>query len=451
MDFLAFQQELNEASIAKRKQIWASLPQRLNDHPLSPSAAKSLRAILLKESDLDVRTTGILVIPPSVDPPNPLPRTEPQEGFQSWLFHAFRPALGEPRASAKRSLVVSVCDREYIRDVQAQVEVARHLPADLYPYTRFQHLALHSPEWSHVGLDGADAICFIGRPSLFKGCNIIDHFPNDLHFSIVPPDSDQTGAFYRVSQSHSKTPDTIYPTSQDASKRHDHALVQRFMITVGGRKVTVVVIAGGSSLGTLGAAQWITRFDWSEDRRKEFVSVADATSNGLTTRVEALLSVTATVHNPARPWKADIEEKCLYFNKSRNLLRAPKRISVATDTGVLKTADDVRYLLFDDDEVDLAPLQNQAAVAVCVKYCLDHQTEMPIAKLMADKRVWVNGAVPDRNDPAGFFRDHLQRRSFNGIIEVSQSQNSLNLRLGNGTIEVIQARSNGSPMTIPRI
>jgi hypothetical protein len=122
---------------------------------------------------------------------------------------------------------------------------------------------------------------------------------------------------------------------------------------------------------------------------------------------------------------------------------------VATDSGFLQSADDVRYLLFDDDEVELAGLQNQAAVAVCVKYILDRQAEMPIAKLMTDKRVWAKGVVPGRNDPAGFFRDHLQRRSFNGIIEVSQSHDSLNLKLGNGAIEVIQAKSNASLENAP--
>lgn len=440
MDFPALLKDLKDASTAKRKLIWTSLPQKHGDHPFSPSEVRQLQGLLFKESDWDVRTTGMLCLIKLLHMAGP----ELQESFQSWLFSAFRSHLGEPRALAKRSIVVSVCDDEYIRDMQAQVELARHLPSDRYPHTEFQHVALHSPNWAHVGLNRAEAICFIGRPSMFMSCSIIDHFPHDLRFSILPKGPEETQTFNRVCQNRPKAGPLIYPTTQDASERHDHAIVQRFAITVGGQKMTIVVIAGGSSLGTFGAAQWITTFGWGEERRKEFVGVAGLDNLEQTTRVEALLEVKASVHSPARPWRAHVEEKSLFLNRSRNLLKVPNRIAVATDTGMLRKAEDVRYLLFDDDEVEFGGVDQQAAIAVCVKYLLDGQTEMNIENLIKDERLWTNGKWPGTGSPVTFFRDHLQRRGFNGIVEITQE--NMTLKLGShGGIKVIRARLNSGP------
>ncbi len=441
MDFSALQVKLKHGDPAARKTCWKELAREFIHHPLTPSESRFLNALLLKEEDLDVRTTGMLCL-------HSVPRlTGPsvQESFHSWLFDSFRHAHTDSVAATRRSLVVTVCDNEYIRDVQALVAIARHFPSDRYPHTVFRHVALHSPDWDDVGLLRTDAICFIGRPSLFKECRIIDHFPRDLRFFIEPPDGDEAEPFSRVCQNRPRAGRLIYPTHQDAMRRHDQAIVQRFVITMSGQKVVVVVIAGGTSLGTLAAAEWITTFRWGEERRNEYARVAGLETIDWTTRVEALLSVSARVHTPARPWRTQVEEKCLFLNKSRNLLKVPSRIAVATDSGTLQTADDVRYLLFDDDEVEFGGVDYTAAVAVCVKYCLDGRPDMSIMDLRDDTRLWPNGSWPVQGNPVGFFRDHLQRRSFNGIIEVSTE--NLKLKLENCSIEVVRARPNASTAT----
>jgi hypothetical protein len=433
MEFAALKERLRHGSAAARKETWKLLPKEHVEHPFSAKEVKELRDLLLDEEDLDVRTTGMICLDRVLHLTGPVL----EESFHNWIFQSFRQANTESRSGRKRSIVVTVCDHQYVRDVQAQVEVARHLPADRYPHTVFRHAALHSPDWADVELNKAEAICFIGRPSMFKDCRIIDHFPPDLRFSIEPPGPDESESFFRVCQNRSKAGRLIFPTTQDAARRHDHAIVQRFVIPVGAQKVTVVIIAGGSSLGTFGAAQWLTSFPWNAERTSEYARVSGETIDG-STRVEALLKVSATVHNPARPWRTEIEEKSLFLNKSRNLLKPPTRIALATDSGTLQNADDVRYMLFDEDEVEFASVNYAAAVAVCVKYYLDQRPEMSISGLTGDKRLWPNGNSPVKGGVVNFLRDHLQRHNFNGIVEVAAGV--LSFKPGGCKIEVVRAK-----------
>jgi len=443
MDFLALKAELTSGDAASRKEVWRSLPRGHAEHPFFSGELSKLRVLLYKEADLDVRTTGAICLEEMLH----MPGAPQGESFHDWLFHSFRHTHAESKAALKRSLVLTVCDNEYVRDVHALVEVARHLPTDRYPQTVFRHVALHSPDWADVGLNHAGAICFIGRPSMFKDCSIIDHFPADLRFSIVPPAQDEAETFFRVRRNRPKAGPFMSPATQDASLRHDHAIVQRFAIRVGGRDVTVLVIAGSTSLGTLGAARWITSFEWNAERKSEYARLAGMEAPEQPTRIEAFLTVSARVHIPARPWRPENEEVELYFNKSRNLLRVPARISVATDDGSLRCADDVRYLLFDDDEVEFAGADYIAALALCVKYCLDGRSDMSIKDLLSDARLWPKGICPvkDTANAVAFFRDHLQRRSFNGIIEVAKA--NIRIKSGECKIVVIAAHSNSSSVT----
>jgi hypothetical protein len=442
MDILTRYSGLRNKDALARKVSWKRLREEYGDHPFSPREVNELRLLLLDEPDPDVRTTGIICLDQMLHSPTPAP----EEGFHDWLFHSFRQTRGEGKQATKHSLVVTVCDDAYVRDVQALVEVARRLPSDRYSQTVFRHVALQSPDWADVGLNRAEAICFIGRPSMFKDCRIIDHFPSDLRFSIEPPDVDEPEGFFRVSQNRPKAGRLMYPTTEDSLRRHDHAIVQRFVIRMGGRDVTVVVIAGGSSVGTLGAAQWASAFEWGAARRNEFARVAGLDAIDSSTRIEAFLTVSARVHKPARPWRPEIEERGLFLHKSRNLLKVPARISVATDSGSVQNANDVRYLLFDDDEMEFGTVDYAAAVAVCVKYCIDEQPEMSIKDLVSDQRLWPKGICPVKGGACTFFRDHLQRRSFNGIIEVGAS--SLQLKLDNCKIAVIPAQSSASSMMV---
>jgi hypothetical protein len=429
MKFAALLEHLRNPTLATRKDLWKLLPETHTKQPFSRAQIRELQKVLAKESDLDVRTIGIIALDQILHMPVPEP-----DRFFNWLFHSFRSRGG---ADTARSLVLTVRDDENFRDVQALVEVARYLDSERYAQTEFRHVSQHSPDWADIRWDAINSICFIGRPSMFRDCPIINRFPADLRFSIEPPDSDAPGDFHRVCQKREKAGKLIYPTTQDESHRHDHAIVQRFVISHLGTRKTIIVIAGGSSLGTVGAAQWLTsKYMYDAERRSDLARVAGQEPDW-TTRVEVLLSVSATIERPARPWRPIVDDAALFLNSSRNLLREPNRIAVATQTGQLKSAEDVKYLLFDDDELRLSEADYAAAVALCVKYCLDHHPSMPIAEFQTDKRLWLNEKWPVGRDLVAFFRDHLQRHSFNGILEVPAD--SLNLKLENRRIEVVRA------------
>lgn len=421
-------EHLRNPTLAIRKDNWKQLPEFHVKQPFSRAQIMELQKALAKESDLDVRTIGIIALDQILHMPVPEP-----ESFFNWLFHSFRSRGG---ADTGPSLVLTVRDDENFRDVQALVEVARHLDAERYAQTEFRDVSQQSPDWADIRWDTINSNCFIGRPSMFRGCPIVSRFPADLRFSIEPPDSEAPGGFHRVCQKREKAGKLIYPTTQDESYRHDHAIVQRFVISHLGAKKTIIVIAGGSSLGTVGAAQWLTSKYMCDAERKSLARVAGLELDG-TTRVEVLLSVSATKEKPARPWRPIVDDAALFLNSSRNLLREPSRIAVATETGHLESAKDVKYLLFDDDELKLSEADYAAAVAVCVKYWLDHRSSMPIAEFQTDKRLWLDEKWPVGRDLVAFFRDHLQRHSFNGILEVAAD--SLNLKLENYRIEVIRA------------
>lgn len=428
MKFATLLEHLGNPTLATRKDLWKLLPETHTKQPFSRAQIRELQKVLAKEGDLDVRTIGIIALVQILLIPVPEP-----ESFFNWLFQSFRSQGG---ANPARSLVLTVRDDENFRDVQALVEVARHLNSERYAQTEFRHVSQQSPDWADIRWEAINSICFIGRPSMFRGCPIISRFPADLRFSIEPPDSDAPRSFHRVCQKRERAGKLIYPTTQDESHRHDQAIVQRFVISHLGARKTIIVIAGGSSLGTVGAARWLTSKYMFDAERRSLARVAGLELDW-TTRVEVLLSVSAAIEKPARPWRPIVDDAALFLNSSRNLLREPSRIALATQTGQLKSAEDVRYLLFDDDEVKLSEADHAAAVAVCVKYLLDHHPSMPIAEFQTDKRLWPDGKWPVGRDLVGFFRDHLQRHSFNGILEVPAD--SLNLKLENRRIEVIRA------------
>ena len=435
-----------------RKTAWRSLVDLHAEDRLSHSQLEQCRELLLSEDDLHVRTTGIIYLDKVL---HAYGAHGHDHSLQHWLFTPFRQAHGGSFTDSGSAVVITFCDNQYSRDVQALVEVARHLPTDRYPQTNFKLVSIESPDYADTGIDRADAVCLIGRPSLFKDCAIVRNFPADLRFSIKPPPEpdrvsglagQENAPFWCVNQERPNAGPYSYKSTQTERKRHDHGLVQRFGIRVGGRDVTVVVLAGGTSLGTLAAARWISQFGWGEKRRNEFARIAGLEANDRSMRFEAVLSVSSDHYDPARPWKPEnIEAQCVFLNKSRNVLRVPKKLSLATETGTLASADDVRYLLFDDDEVELGEMDRAAAVAVCTKYLLDGRAVMPIAELKQEERLWPNRTCPAQGKGVNFFRDHLQRRSFNGIVEVAEHE--VRLLVGTCAVGVTKARARGNSAT----
>ena len=251
---------------------------------------------------------------------------------------------------------------------------------------------------------------------------IAKRFPDDLRFVIEKANSED--GFYSVVQRRPKAGSLIYPAVQspEPSLREDFAIVQRFVVPMGSRDVIVIVIAGGTSLGTLAGARWVTSFDWSEKRRTEYARLASVGSVDSFTRIEAVLGVSAKVHVPAQPWEPTLEDIGFFANKGHNLFRPPKRIHLLTESGAVRTADDVQCVLFDNDEFQPgSKFDYGSVVAVCVKHVLDGRSDISFQELLSNPALWPNREAPSPSNPATFFRDHLQRRSLNGIVEVTAS------------------------------
>jgi len=427
MEFTELVEKLRDIEKRRRIGYWKLLPNLHEKRAFTQSEADALRQLLLEEQDLECRTSGMLYLDRILHTP-----VQGGGGLHDWLFEPFR--VPQRGSGGKRSVVLTVCDNAYIRDVGAQIEIARLLPSSRYSSTEFHHVPLEDPDWGDVGLDGADGVCFIGRPSMFRDCRIVKHFPDDLRFSIVPPNSAEEGPYFCINHNRPKAGHRRLRTMQDAS-RHDHAIVQRFMIRVGGRDMVVVVVAGATSLGTLGAARWISSFKWDKETRIAHASIAGLEGIKTSTRFEVLLDVSAKVNDPAKPWRPEFEPKSLFLHKSRNLLRAPSSISLATSTGSFQSAADVQYLLFDEDELEFGPTDRAAVVAVCGKQYLEKRSEILFDEFKLDQRLWPNGTCPIGRSPAEFFREHLQRRCLNGVIEVAGDC----IRLEGCQIKIIRA------------
>jgi hypothetical protein len=413
LDFTRLWKRLQASDAETKKKNWRSLPARHEVQRFSQEEIWTLQDLAVAEKDQELAryaTFSIAAVYAIGGVAGGEKQTEkPAETLADWLFEPFRE---DARAGNHLSLVLSVCHEHYLRDVQAQVEIARLLPLGQYRHTEFRHVPEKHPDWS--GLGQAPGVCFIGRPLMFQNCKLLEHFPKDLRFSIVPPESGKKEDFHCVAQNRPNAGPFRYNTvEEEGAHRHDYAIIQRFTIKFGGRDVVVLVIAGGSSLGTLGAARWISSYGWSRATRDRFARIAGLGTLDRGTRFEALIEVTARVHKPARPWDPKFLEKSLFLNKSRNLLKAPSRVTLGIEKEHLTHVEQVRYLLFDDDEMDFSPKDNAAVVALCMKCFLESRREIPIEDLVSDARVWSIRDCPDRDKAVTFLRDHLQRHSLN--------------------------------------
>ena len=436
IDFRKLCQILKAKEVGTRKQGWLALPGRHRAHAFSQTELKKLREMLQNEEDLDCRTSGII---PFVEVLHSAGGVPPAETLADWLFEPFWRQRRDAAGASHKALVFSAYEKG-IRDAQAQIAIAHLLPSSSWRDTSFRHVLLEQPEWDDTGISQAPAVCFVGRPLMFSQCSMVEQFPKDLRYSILPPESGDAADFFCVTENRAKAGALQFPTAQDGSRRTDYAIVQRFPMVFGGHSVTVIVVAGASSLGTAGAARWVAKYDWTEKNTVEFARVAGLKTIDRSTRFEALLEVSAAVHEPAQPWEPKFHVKALFLNRSRNLLKIPSRITLGTESGLLTHARDVRYLLFDEHEMDFGETDTAVVIALLVKCCLENTREVRISDLMTDTRLWP-GTVPTPRSNKVFLSDHLQRRSLNGLVEVAAHS----IRLGGCEVEVVRVESAAPP------
>jgi hypothetical protein len=154
------------------------------------------------------------------------------------------------------------------RDVAAVVTLARRLGFDRFGGTNIHPVPVTEPDaWIKIAADrGYKSICLIGRLWLFGETAESKLKPAGMRFSFpqdVRPAGLKAGQldpnYHQICEQIEGRQTQLYTTRDNGQQRVDYGLVQRYEAKIGVRPVTVVLCAGCSSYGTIGAAIWAAR------------------------------------------------------------------------------------------------------------------------------------------------------------------------------------------------
>jgi hypothetical protein len=402
---------------AGRMDRWKALLNEVHSgqrHIEEPDEAELLDG-LLAEPDADVRSYGLVVL----------------QRARSAAARRFGSALWAPFGPDWKAAIVAVNDKAHIKDVDPLVELGRFFPKRTHPRTSFHTVSLSNPDWGQIRPESLDALCLVGRRSMFRGCVVLDALRKErgrdlgLRFSL-PEDSHArrggplSAQFHHVREGLSAGPLRHVTTQQDG-QRVDYAAIQRLTARVGGRRTTILFIEGATSLGTCGAAHWLTSIE-----NLDTLNLRDVSSSST---IEILLQVKAAVHVPERPWEPQAVATKLLVNGTNVIAQAPRTVTVVIPGNQALDVRHVGRVLFDGDEVEYRGDTNRALLAVCVKMLrnqADKKTRDVVAvdDLHQDRSCWSSAWRPAF--PA-FYRDHLKRHVFREALSVYENPSTLEL------------------------
>jgi len=169
----------------------------------------------------------------------------------------------------RRSAIFRGIDATRRRDEDAVIELARAFPRRDYPSTVFMRIPLSRPDWESRMDFEPKAVCLVGRlgiygaqaVSAFESSSTRFYFPNQERPDNLEP-GDLDPQFHRIQQRNARNqalPAFITRQDEATRRRTDYALVQRYYDDVRGR--FVIILAGSSGLGTLGAVDWSTHLE----------------------------------------------------------------------------------------------------------------------------------------------------------------------------------------------
>jgi len=440
--------QIRQEDACERRKGFAAIWEQRSKMAVSQADILDLYDFLTGEKDLETRSYGAIV----TGGLNEFRRARPADKLQDWFFKPFEPLNGVPRSDKFTSLVAAVCDRQNVRDFDALVMMARFLPASRYYATKFHHVSLQRQDWRGIHLDEITTFCLLGHPSMFRRCRPVESLPA-LRFKLPERDAVWRGGrvsekskkhYHHVRQDWKPAFSFCYCTSQIASKeggdqkvgeRTDYAVVQRFQLQKDSvRPVTVIVLAGASSLGTAGAARWVTdgalgKMTLSQAKQFAGRDIVDSTT------MEALLKVTGDVYSPPRPWWPECKVEKLFFDDSVNILcqKGPEIITLGiAGTGRIKPhnvkPENVRYILFDNDGVSIAGSPYTALIALCLNRAREKPKELLVPDLIQDTTLWPSGKCFLNNTNAfQFIHDHLQKHRLRKSLVLEEKSGRVHL------------------------
>jgi len=343
-----------------------------------------------------------------------------------WFFGPFRCRSDE---AFQESAVIAGWDRHHIRDLQALVELARTLSHDRAPKVSFHLIPLESPRWEAVRLNDLGAICFIGRPSMFKNCPLLSEFADkaNLRFGL-PQDSPRhrgkevtpksARAFHNIFQKRDGLDDLVFATTESPGRRTDYAIVQRFLLKHGVVNLTVTILAGATSLGTFAAARWVTSGSFHGLIARY---AQDVVRGGLdlNPEFEALLEVTAPLPREAAPWNPEQPRIVkLFFADGVNAVKTISRITIKRRPW---------RVLLDDDDVRFSEPAYGQLLALCKQAVRSGGKEIPLASLVNNAAFETANGRTDK--VAEQIRGNLKKYKLRDALSISRSHVRFNVDL----------------------
>ena len=388
---------LQAASIAPKLSAddWKALIDTLATERDPALHQKALSALLMLLSH-----RGPIVIDPSL----PAPLVGTAEGtkendaalLSEWIWKDF---------SQVSALFHAIDPDHLVRDEQAVIDFAFFFGQTGYPKPDIfscstadllAHRALAEPEYR--------SFCVVGRPGLFgdKFLQAIslpprnvegrqwsatrfgftihrrpDHLPRirrDNGLPAVDPDYN-----FLVEQLGDGTL-AYHKTTEEQSQRVDWGVVQRYTVEISGKKRTVVIVAGASSLATLAAVKWVT------SAAREIPMYRDEDLSG-EPRMEALIR--ATADTGLATWEAvQFELVKLYVDKQmwdegKWIRRPPEEVTVV---GPLERPTDI---LIDRESPGLVSGRRMFTLtSLLVKSKLAGEAGIPIDDLLANNELF---------------------------------------------------------------
>jgi hypothetical protein len=357
----------------------------------------------------------------------------PRELLHSWLIQPF----SDPK---RNPAVIAICAEGHDKDARPQSEVAKYLTLLQDRVVDSPQVALRNPSWEHVHLDRRSAFIFIGRPPMFDNCDPLEGMPSDLRFGfpkdralryIHKPLSDK---FHYIRQDRGRAKEKCHQAVDRSVGRRvfrtDYAVVQRFTLKYGKEGQAIVgVVAGASSVGTLAGAQWLTELELG-GVTLEYVKEKTGLTPAASSRFEALLEITAEVHNPPRPWEPSVSARKIFLNDSTNIINEkPEIVTLGLEAPGSSRVD---YILIDDDDVRVKeePYGLLAAMLLMMKR---QRGELQLDQLLLHKSV-QEGDYPFPKDRVSdsllnYVREHIKHRILRDALWVGSKSLKLDCRV----------------------
>jgi hypothetical protein len=308
----------------------------------------------------------------------------------AWLWNPFRQA----------SAVFGVTASDFLRRDECALQwLGRRLSFNDYPKTSFPQVSLHSCNFLELLFQGNyQAICLVGRPGLFGGDALKRFRDGELRFGFAKdhrPKKLPTGAldqeYHCILERAAPGRLNRYATVDEDGYRTDYVAVQRYPVVFRNGQILVVIIAGGSTLGTLAGARWAAYDLFQVADPVRGLPIGLPRGARLDSRMEALLRVRAKI--TTQTWDGlEIDLHSLYFDKQHwsnlkwnNL--GPRHITL------VRRGPKPDQLLFDGTPRKFNPSRCTYRLLLSLVDAALQKKPVRITELAANESIWLSSNV----------------------------------------------------------